>query len=171
MTVDEICEAIENLPDLDNLKLINSGKAWAVGLRGCDYEDLINEAFTRLIEDRRHIPMNINFTYGVIRIMQSLANERREQQIGVWVDNDEEQPDRTVDEHALRELIEEETLSALQTRVGNDNTAADVLILRAEGYKPDEICEQLSIKRTTYDSAKKRIRRAVLKEEEEQDHG
>jgi DNA-directed RNA polymerase specialized sigma24 family protein len=167
LTVDEIVEAIEGLTDRDYLTIDNIGRIYSLDLRGWDTSDLLQEALTRLVEDRRHLPKNVNFVYGVIEIMRSLADERREQQIKYWIDNDDEMPDRKVDEDALRELIEEETLSALQARVGNDNTAAGVLALRAEGYKPDEICQRLSIKRTTYDSANKRIRRAVLKDQEE----
>jgi len=167
LTVDEVVKAIEGLSDHDYLKLIAAGRAWAVGLRDLEADDLLHEALTRLVEDRRHMPANINFMYGVMSIMHSLADERRAQQLKFWIDNNDEQPDLTVDEDALRELIEEETLRALTDRVGNDNTAADVLRLRAEGYKPNEICERLSIKRTTYDSANKRIRRAVLKDKEE----
>ena len=101
-------------------------------------------------------------------IMQSLANERRKQQLKYWVDNDDEQPDLPVDEQALDELLQEESLAALQERVGIDNTATDVLNLCAQGYSPEEICKKLAIKPTTYDSARKRIRRAALKNMEDQ---
>ena len=168
LTVDEIVDGIESLTDHDWLRIVGSGRAWAMSLRGWGSEDLFHEAMNRLMEDDRHIPSQINFTYGVLKIMQSLADERRKQQIKYWVDNDDDQPDSPVDDDALDELIQEESLAALQTRVGNDNTATDVLNLRAQGYSPDEICTMLSIKHTTYDSAIKRIRRAVLKDMEEQ---
>ena len=170
LTVDEVVGQIEDLTDHDWLKIVNSGRAWAVGLRGFGTEDLFHEALTRLLEDERHIPNQINFTYGVLRIMQSLADERRKQQVRYWVDNDDEQPDLQIDEDSLEELVQEESLAALQTRVGNDNTAADVLSLSAQGYRAEEVCTMLSIKRTTYESARKRIRRAVLKDMEEQDN-
>lgn len=170
LTVDEVVGEIEALTDHDCLKIVNSGRAWTVGLRGFGSEDLFHEALTRLLEDARHIPSQINFTYGVLKIMQSLADERRKQQVRYWIDNDDEQPDSQIDEDSLEELVQEESLAALQTRVGNDNTAADVLGLRAQGYTAEEICTMLSIKRTTYDSARKRIRRAVLKDMEERDN-
>ena len=170
LTVDEITEQIEALTDHDWLRIVNSGRAWAVGLRGCGSEDLFHESLARLLDGIRHIPNQINFTYGVLKIMQSLADERRKQQAKYWVDNGEESPDLPVDEDSLDFLIQEESLASLQARVGNDNTATNVLDLRAQGYKPAEICTKLSIKKTTYDSANKRIRRAVLTDIVEREH-
>jgi len=163
LAVEEVMDAIAALTDLDMLKIVGAGRAWAADLRGWSSEDLFQETVTRLLADQRHIPSHINFTYGLITIMQSLANERRKQQTKYWVDNDDEQPDLPVDDEALDELLQEESLLALQKRIGNDNTATDVLNLCAQGYEPEETCQLLSIKRTTYDSARKRIRRAVLK--------
>lgn len=163
-TVEEIIEAIESLTDPDYLRFIKAGRAWAADLRDCDAADLLHEALTRLVEGRRHMPESINFTHGVLEIMRSLADERRKQQIKFWANADETQPKKTVDDRALERLIQEHALVALTESVGDDSTAADVLRLRAEGYTPNEICERLSIKRTTYDSANKRIRRAVLRD-------
>jgi len=168
LTIEEVIHCIESLTDHDWLRIVSSGRALAMGLSGWDSEDLFHEAMTRLMEDDRHVPYQINFTYGILKIMQSLANERREQQTKYWLDVDEDQLETPVDHDALDELVQEESLAALQARVGDDNTASDVLNLRAQGYKPDEICTMLSIKRKTYDSANKRIRRAVLKDMKEQ---
>lgn len=168
LTVEEVVENIAALTDHDVLRILTSSRAWAADLRGWSSEDLYQESVTRLLADERHIPSHINFGYGLITIMQSLANERRKQQLKHWVDNDDEQPDLPVDEQAIDELLQEESLAALQERVGIDNTATDVLNLCAQGYSPDEICNKLTIKPKTYDSARKRIRRAVLKNMEEQ---
>jgi len=167
LTVEEVIDGIAALTNLDLLKIVSAGRAWAADLRSWSSEDLYQETVTRLIADQRHIPSHISFFYGIITIMQSLANERRKQQTKYWVDNDDEQPDLRVDDESLDDLLQEEALVALQERVGNDNTATDVLKLCAQGYEPEEICKSLSIKRTTYDSARKRIRRAVLKNMEE----
>lgn len=133
LTINEVVEAIEALTDHDYLKLIAAGRAWAVGLRDSEAEDLLHEALTRLVEDRRHMPASINFMYGIMSIMQSLANERREQQMKFWVDNSEEQPGLTVDEaimpHNDRSSVERRLVRTPAGRSSHSSRSRDICVI------------------------------------------
>lgn len=171
LTVDEIIERIEGLSGHEYLKIADTRLPWSLGLPGWSPDDLFQETLTRLINDERHLRNDIDFTYGLLTIMRSLADERRKQQAKYWLDLDDNELDGQSDEDILEDLIQEEILAEIQKRVGNDNTASDVLQLRAQEFKPDEICEKLSIRKMTYDSALKRISRAVRKYKEENADG
>ena len=164
LTPDDVIEKIETLSDNDYLKLAQMGRIWCTNIRGWTNNDLFNETITRLLEDKRHVPTDVNFTYALSQIMRSLANEIRVQQTKFTMDVDEEELEIEDNRTTLDTLINQETLAELLERVGNDTTAAEVLKLRAQEFEPNEICSKLSINKTTYDSALKRIRRAVIKE-------
>jgi DNA-directed RNA polymerase specialized sigma24 family protein len=168
LTPEEIVEKIDDLSDGDYLKLAQMRRVWCNNIRGWSADDLFHETLTRLLEGKRHVPTDVNFTYALANIMRSIASDMREQQTKFTMDVSDEELEIEDTRSTLDSLINEETLIDLQKRVGNDNTAAKVLRLRAQEFSPDEICSKLSIRRTTYDSALKRIRRAVLKESEDQ---
>lgn len=167
LSPDEVVQQIEALTEIEYLRLANMRRPWALGLRGWGPDDLFHEALKRLIEGERQAPRNVSITVAVAQIMHSLAHERRVQQAKFMQETADGTVERTEPpQDTVEDLMNAEALVALEARVGNDNTARDVLRLRAEGYDPDEICARLSIKRTTYDSAVKRIRRAILKGED-----
>lgn len=167
LTNEEVEAAIAQLTDAHLVKITASARAYCSDLRAMGVDDLLNEALKRLISGERQAPKESPFFYAVVQIMRSLADQERKRQSKFWLESDNETPVQAVEDTSLTAAINEERLATLNALLGNDDLAIKVATMCALEHSPSEICEELGIKKTTYDTVRKRIRRAILKSQKE----
>ena len=167
LTVSEVSARILGLTDDDYIRILYMARTLMPVTPSMSLDDYLNEALKRLLAGERTVPRNQDFSTCLISIMRSLASEASKRQVltsGVMPD-DEVMSDGMPDH--VQNLIHAETLDQLQHLVIQDQCAVDILRLRAVGNEKKEICKEMNIKPTTYESAMKRIHRAVLKYQQE----
>lgn len=167
LSVAEVIEQIKLLNDESYTRILAMTRAFVPVTPSMSLEDFLHESLTRLVEGSRTVPRKQDFTTSVMAIMRSLADEacKRQAIVNGELPEEDEIPGDSTD--STQELILHEQLVQLEGLVSGDPTAVSILRLRATGHDKAEICVQLNIKSTTYDSANKRIRRAVLSYEKE----
>jgi RNA polymerase sigma-70 factor (ECF subfamily) len=74
----------------------------------------------------------------------------------------EQLPDSAPDPE--RTLLAQSELQAITRRFANDPLILQIIAALADGLSAEEICTSLGLTRTEYDSARKRMRRALLRD-------
>jgi RNA polymerase sigma-70 factor (ECF subfamily) len=157
---------------LDLLRLKTLARLYARGLPpDVDWEDLLQEALTRVLTGARVAPASIPAVAFIAGVMRSLRSEHRRRYSRAARDSQAATGGRS----AARELesqdaLPERILSARQelARIWNlfadDAVALGILEGLAEGLEPAQIRKRLRITSITYDTARRRMRRALLRE-------
>lgn len=126
-----------------------------------EYEpaDLVQEAIVRTADGRRTWPTEFPFPLYLKRCMDSIANElyTKYSKRPDWKDWNSEQHYL---EHHESNMYAEHREARLLKRLAGDAEATAVLNSRLEGYTPAEACKMLGIDAATYESARKRVKRA-----------
>ncbi len=137
------------------------------------WADLLQEAFARVLDGSRAIPADVPavaFLAGVMRSIKAEYWRRRRRAT-------EQQPILTTDyQRAAAEseacdpqpdperwLIAAQQLEAIGTLFAHDPVALQIIACLADGLTAEEIRRLLGLTRTEYDSARKRMRRAVIR--------
>jgi DNA-directed RNA polymerase specialized sigma24 family protein len=99
-------------------------------------------------------------------IMRSLRSEHWRRSQGGPVPRERLRSDQLLDPAAdlERSLIAREQLEFIEKLFAEDAVALGLIRCLAEGLSPAQICTALKLSKTDYDSARKRLRRALLKE-------
>jgi DNA-directed RNA polymerase specialized sigma24 family protein len=157
----ETALALNLISRMDFLRLKAIARLHARGLPpDVTWDDLLQEAFTRVIVGARLKPESVPMVAFLAGIMRSLRAEhwRRARGPGSRETLRIDHPDL---EHAL---IAREQLDAIQQLFAGDALALGILAGLAEGRSAAQIRAALAITKTAYDSARKRMRRALLRE-------
>jgi DNA-directed RNA polymerase specialized sigma24 family protein len=129
------------------------------------WPDLLQEAFARVLDGSRRRPDGVPVVAFVAGVMRSLRADywRRARR--------EARGAADVDEHAdadtfspERRTMAQQELEEIVAIFANDAAARGVIVALAEGLSPPEICAELELTKTEYDSIRKRMRRALLRE-------
>lgn len=164
----DLAGALAALSDADLLRLRAIARLRARGLPGLDGMDLLNEAWLRLLDGSRAHPEGVPLVAVVAQAMRSIAHDH-------WKRARREGPLRADGEAALRQpdlspaADPERATAAAQALAEIDRLfAADPVALRivaglADGLDAAEIRRRYALDRTTYDSARRRMRRALLR--------
>lgn len=137
------------------------------------WEDLLQEALTRVLTGARRIPEGLAPVAFIAGIMRSLRSEhwkrcgaaRRRRSVsgsyrgyapGLEVRDAAPDPERS--------LIAAEELQAIDRLFADDPVALAIIDALGEGLAAEQIRATLSLTKTDYDSARKRIRRCLLRE-------
>jgi RNA polymerase sigma-70 factor (ECF subfamily) len=162
----EIARAKELVSDMDLLRLKTVARLHVRGLPAdISWEDLLQEAFTRVLSGARAIPPGVEpvaFLAGVMRSLRSEHWRRALQSDAGPPDQDKRQVDLASDPE--RQLICHEQLTVLVKLFAGDILALGIIEGLAEGLSAEEIRSLTGASKTEYDSARKRIRRTLLKE-------
>jgi DNA-directed RNA polymerase specialized sigma24 family protein len=138
------------------------------------WADLLQEAFTRVLDGSRTIPPGVPavaFLAGVMRSIKAEHWRRRrratEQQPALVADYQlvtaetaegcDPQPDPE------RWLIAAQQLEAIGTLFAQDPVALQIIAGLGDGLTAEEIRRALGMSKTDYDSARKRMRRALIR--------
>ena len=173
----EAALALELVTRMDLLRLKSIARLHARGLPPyAAWDDLLQEAITRVLTGARQKPKGVAMVAFLAGIMRSIRADhvRRARNGG---DDDIERlrigagrnrstepdiPDSTMD--LERALIAEQELAGIRRLFADDATALKVLAGLAEGLSAEQIRSVNGLSRTEYDSARKRMRRCLLRE-------
>jgi RNA polymerase sigma-70 factor (ECF subfamily) len=158
-------------PDLARLKAL--ARLWSRGLPGgLGWADVLNEAIMRALNGSRPWPAGVPLLAFLSGVMRSICDEhwrraRRESAwvlhqekvlgLGAWGEETEAPPDPE------RVLAAAQALAAVNLLFADDPSALKIIAGLAEGLTAHEICRHYGMPEREYDSARKRMRRALLR--------
>jgi len=154
--------ALELVGKLDLLRLKAIARLYARGLPpDVSWDDLLQEAFTRILVGSRRRPEGVKMIAFVAGVMLSLRSEHRRRARSC----ESADPD-VIDPGAgpERQLSVQQELSAIERLFRGDSLALQILTGLGQGLTGEQIRAAAGISRTDYDSTRKRMRRCLLRE-------
>jgi DNA-directed RNA polymerase specialized sigma24 family protein len=166
--------ALDLLSPMDLLRLKAIARVYARGLPPeLMWEDLLQEALTRVIAGSRRRPQGVPMVTFVAGILRSLRAEHwrragrrsagdealrldHEHDASLALSDPTPGPERALS--ARQELI------AIRKLFADDPTASTIIEGQGAGLSAEEIRRSMGLTRTDYDSARRRIRRTLLRE-------
>lgn len=171
----EVQMALARLSTADLLRIKQLAKLRAAGLTTVDWQDLLNEAISRILAGTRRWPRSVPLVAFLAQTMRSVASEewRRINQDREILESDLA-PTKQGSPVALaeiavdpvdpeRETMARRTIGEIQRLFRDDHEAIEVLHGMARGLAPDEIQSEAGMSETQYASAQKRIRRCLAR--------
>jgi RNA polymerase sigma-70 factor (ECF subfamily) len=159
---------------MDLLRLKALARLYARGLPpDVDWEDLLQEALTRVLVGPRVTPADVPPVAFIAGVMRSLRSEHRRRFLRMRRDTaanrDMPVASRNLDvrdEAALPERIlsARQELVQICTLFTDDQPVLGIIEGLAEGLEPEQIRDRLGLTSTVYNSARRRMRRALLRE-------
>lgn len=170
---EEVVQALQSLSKADLLRLKQLAKLRCVGLHVMDWEDLLNEAITRILAGSRRWPRQVPFLAFMAQTFRSIASEewRRLELANTTSESDlgDSHDSRALESAALdpihpgREVLARKALEEIEALFQGDPSAMAILQGFAQGYTPDEIMGQNGFSSTQYATLQRRIRRKLSK--------
>jgi RNA polymerase sigma-70 factor (ECF subfamily) len=172
----ETALALELVTELELLRLKTLARWYARGLPpDVTWEDLLQEALTRILTGARRVREGVAAVAFVAGVMRSLRSEHQRR---AFAGKSRKRTPRTAGSDAVRRqaeledwlpgpeyaLIAEQELAAIRRLFMGDRVAQLILDGLAEGRTAEEIRKIAGLSETDYASARKRIRRLLLRE-------
>lgn len=166
--------ALELVTEMDLLRLKTLARLHARGLPSdVGWEDLLQEAITRILTGARHTPEGVPVVAFLAGIMRSLRSEHWRRSSGRARGRAAVHPQSLpVREATLREaapdpersLIAMQELKAIERLFADDSQVLGIIDGLGEGLTAEQIRSRLALSKTDYDSARRRMRRCLLRE-------
>jgi DNA-directed RNA polymerase specialized sigma24 family protein len=133
------------------------------------WDDLLQEAFARVLSGARQPPPGVSTVAFIAGVMRSLRSE-------YWRRKGQDEPLDVLEyEHRSLQVADDSTdperavsayqeLAGLAKLIEGDAVALQIITGLAEGLDAEEIRVSAAVSKTSYDSARKRIRRTLLRE-------
>ncbi len=177
-TIEESKVALRRLSDDDLCRLQQLARIRVIGLYSVDWQDLLHEAITRLLEGSRRWPQDVPLIVFLRETMRSIASDHwRRQEKAVVVEESSFGVDKDTDTgygvvtNAVDPLASperwvsaSETLARIEDVFRDDDDALRVMVGMASGKSPREIQEESNMNQTRYASTQRRIRRRLARE-------
>ena len=172
----ETALALELVTEMELLRLKTIARLHARGLPAdVGWEDLLQEALTRVLTGTRRQPDGVNVVAFVSGIMRSLRSEHWRRSGGSVERRDrirvraplEDARDVVLRDAAPdpeRVLSAAQELKAIEQLFADDHMVLGIITGLGVGLSAEEIRVSLGLSRTEYDSARKRMRRCLLRE-------
>lgn len=172
----ETALALKLITRMDFLRLKSIARVHARGLPpDVTWDDLLQEAFTRVIGGTRRKPAGLSMVAFLAGIMRSLRSAHAQRARGGPASTQTLRIDHEHDlsPHAAlrdpgadleRSLIAREQLDSIERLFANDSVVREIIAGLAQGGSPTQIRSALKLSKTDYDTARKRLRRTLLKE-------
>jgi RNA polymerase sigma-70 factor (ECF subfamily) len=167
----DIGRALRALSDADLVRLKALARLWSRGLPGgVTWTDILNEAILRALDGTRRWPQGVPLLAFLGGVMRSLCDDhwRRARRHVRWpapTDDDDtpmdDRPDTAADPE--RVCAAAQALGAVHRLFADDAVALRIIAGLAEGLTAREICRVYGLAERDYDSARKRMRRALLR--------
>jgi len=168
--------ALDLLREIDLLRLKTIARWHARGLPpDVTWEDLLQEAITRVLVGSRRVPEGVTMVAFVAGIMRSLRTDhwrrvRREppsaDTLGLDQESDEDRslavPDPAPGPE--RALSARQALTAIERLFADDPVVLKIIAGLGAGLSAEQIRASAKLSRTDYNSARRRIRRTLLRE-------
>jgi DNA-directed RNA polymerase specialized sigma24 family protein len=164
--------ALELVTEMDLLRLKAVARLYARGLPpDVSWDDLLQEAFTRILVGTRRRPEAVNMLAFVSGVMLSLRSEHRRRALQ-GLDTDKQRTLQRLEEAALadpapgpeRLLSGQQELTTILRLFAGDERAQQILLGLGDGLTAEQIRAAAGMSRTDYDSTRKRMRRCLLRE-------
>jgi DNA-directed RNA polymerase specialized sigma24 family protein len=168
--------ALELVSQIDLLRLKTLARLHARGLPpDVNWEDLLQEAITRMLVGSRKVPEGVSVIAFLAGVMRSLKAEHwRRVQSGVDPRAAAEARERNITKRNVelrdlapdpeRSLMARQELTAIEELFADDRVARQIIAGLAEGLSAEEICARHGLSKTDYNSARRRMRRTLLRE-------
>lgn len=171
-TTADVARAIHALSDADLVRLKALARLWTRGLPdSVGWADVLHEAIARALDGSRkwppHVPI-LAFLSGIMRSIRDDQWRRARRELETLV-RDEDVADLCAAGDEVRSPGPERIVAAAQSLAAIDELfAGDAFALKiiaglAEGLTPPEICRRYGMSERTYDSTRKRMRRALVR--------
>jgi len=157
--------ALKLITEMDLLRLKSIARLHARGLSGdVAWDDLLQEAITRMLTGKRIKPDDLSMVAFLAGTMRSLRADhlRRGRNHHDNSRANSELLDLSADPE--RALIAAEELAKIRHLFADDPVALSIISGLAEGLSAEQIRVNHHISRRDYDSARKRMRRCLLRE-------
>lgn len=153
--------------DMNLLRLKVSARILARGLEPDIYWwDLLQEAFARVLNGTRHCPPDVPFEVFMTGVMRSIRAEyrRRKGQLHLALLRSGEAAMEATAPDPERSLLAQEELEAIGALFADDPIVTHIITGLGDGLSAEEIRTRYGLSNTEYDSARKRMRRALLRD-------
>jgi DNA-directed RNA polymerase specialized sigma24 family protein len=172
----ETALALNLITRMDFLRLKAIARLHARGLPpDVTWDDLLQEAFTRVIAGTRRKPRGVTMVAFLAGIMRSLRSDHWRRARGGPGSHETLRIDHAPDVSRRPELLDpvadlehsliaREQLDSIERLFADDPVVRGILAGLAEGHSPPQIRAALGLSDTDYDTARKRLRRTLLKE-------
>ncbi|HEX4050219.1 MAG TPA: hypothetical protein VHY19_05010 [Steroidobacteraceae bacterium] len=138
------------------------------------WTDLLQEAFTRVLDGSRRQPEGIPMVAFLAGVMRSIKEQywrqtrrgaRQLPKLLAEIDSVDCQGGEPLDPHPSpeRRVIAAQEMAAINTLFEEDLQATQIISALYEGCTPEETCAVHAMSKTDYESTRKRIRRALIK--------
>jgi DNA-directed RNA polymerase specialized sigma24 family protein len=168
--------ALKLVTETDLLRLKAIARLHARGLPAdVSWDDLLQEAFARVMSGSRKKPEGVPMVAFLSGVMRSLRAEhwRRSQvescdwparQSLRYTDASRPREPKDPTQDPERSLMAWQEMASIVRLFADDSVALQIIMGLAEGLSPEEIRSMTGISKTDYDSARRRMRRALLRE-------
>jgi DNA-directed RNA polymerase specialized sigma24 family protein len=176
ITPSETAFALKLVTEMDLLRLKAIAKLHSRGLPAdVSWEDLLQEAFARVISGSRRRPQGVAMIAFMAGVMRSLKAEhwRRTQKASdygqmTWLEEEQDVGDalerRDPFPDPERSLAALQELEAIDRLFADDHVALLIITGLGDGLSAEEIRIGAGLSQTDYDSARRRMRRLLLRE-------
>jgi RNA polymerase sigma-70 factor (ECF subfamily) len=161
-----VSRALASLSEADLLRLQALARLRARGLpRGFNWSDLLHEAIARALDGSRQWPPGLPFSTFISGVMRSICHEfwsrrGREAERVVFEDDVEAACPAPNQE---RVLAAAQAIAAIQRLFRGDEVALGIMAGLADGLSAEEIRNNNNLSSVQYDSARRRMRRALIR--------
>jgi len=174
-TTADVAHAIHALSDAQLVRLKALARLWSRGLPGgLGWTDVLNEAIVRVLDGSRPWPPDVPLLAFLSGVMRSICDDqwrraRRELLVRVGdltVHLGDRNPSGEEVESSPdpeRVLAAAQALAAIHELFAADPCALKIIAGLAEGLTAAEICRHYDMAERDYDTARKRMRRALLR--------
>jgi DNA-directed RNA polymerase specialized sigma24 family protein len=172
-TVADVASAIEALSATDLVRLKALAQLWGRGLPGgIGWADVLNEAIVRVLDGSRAWPFGVPILAFLSGVMRSICDDywrrvRHEQRLLVSCDS-QSRDGLTVD--PMDELADPERVAVAVAGLAEvfrlfagDPVALKIIDGMANGLVAKDICRAYGISALDYDTARRRMRRTLLR--------
>jgi DNA-directed RNA polymerase specialized sigma24 family protein len=159
----EVRRALDRLRSADILRLSLLARHWAGHLRGRDADDLLNEAFDRVLSGRRPWPSDVGMPAFMNGVMRSIASQwRHEDARETLIDDDQEDGTDNIESGLTPDHEVNDLLSRMRRALDADPQARDVLEHILIDSDRQETQVALGLDAIAYDTARRRMIRHMF---------
>ncbi|WP_207478071.1 ECF-type sigma factor [Arenibaculum pallidiluteum] len=167
----DLARAVAALSGGDLLRLQALARLRARGLPGVEWADILHEAVLRALSGAREWPHDVSLLAFLAGVMRSIADEharraRRERRAGSGggaLDEAELLADESPGADPERLVAGAQALASLRGLFAGDPVALRIVAGLAEGLSAAEIRARHALGETEYDTARRRMRRILLR--------
>ena len=169
-TTVDVARAIHALSAADLLRLKALARLWTRGLQDAlAWSDVLHEAIARALGGARRWPPGVPIVAFLCGIMRSICEDhwRRARREGRLIAREEDVADLGGEDATSdpeRTLAAAQALAAVNELFAGDGAALKVIAGLADGLSPPEICRLYGLTEREYDTTRRRMRRALLRQ-------